>query len=135
MAKDNIFNYSLRLNLRNEQHLRVHKVVQDLNPSIHKSINEFMINAIDFYIKSFDENNLTNEAVKREQNKTSVITKADLEEAKRDIQIEMKDELIRILGTALASGQMIRIPSMVQEVVTEKIEEDSLMADLVSKWG
>ncbi len=135
MAKDNICNYSMRLNLRNEQHLRVHQVVKDLNPSIHKSINEFMVNAVDFYIKSFEESDLTNEGVKRKQEENHVITRTELEEAKKRIRDDLKDEMIRILGTALIGGQMVRIPSTVQEAVTEKIEEDNLMADLVSKWG
>lgn len=135
MAKDNIANHSMRLNLRNEQHLRVHNVLKDLNPNIHKSANQFMVNAMDFYIRSFENETLTNEAVNRKQGERVYITNEDLEEVRKEMRSEMKDEIIRILGVALVGGQMISIPSKKQEVSTEKLEEDTLMSELVSKWG
>ena len=53
MAKTNICYHRLRLNIDNEQHQRVEKVLADLNTEIHKSVNKFIVDSIDFYIRSW----------------------------------------------------------------------------------
>lgn len=58
MPKENIAGFSLRLNLDNEQHMRIYKVLHDLNVDIHKSKNQFMVEALDFYLRSFEEDDL-----------------------------------------------------------------------------
>ena len=58
MAKTNICYHSLRLNMDNEQHQRVEKVLANLNTEIHKSVNKFIVDSIDFYIRSLDGENL-----------------------------------------------------------------------------
>ena len=49
MAKSNIIYRSYRLNLDNEQHRRVNKVLAELNTDIHKSVNQFITDAILLY--------------------------------------------------------------------------------------
>ena len=48
MGKSNIVFRSYRLNLDNEQQRRVNKVLAELNTDIHKSVNQFITDAIDF---------------------------------------------------------------------------------------
>ena len=48
--------HCLRLNMQNDQHQRIQRVLESLNKDVHKSENQFMIKAIDFYIQSFDDN-------------------------------------------------------------------------------
>jgi len=55
MPKENITSFNFRLNLDNEQHLRVYKIFHNLNVDIHKSKNQFIVDALDFYIRSFEE--------------------------------------------------------------------------------
>ena len=43
MARSNVANHSLRLNLDNEQHRRVEKVLAGLNLDVHKSINQSIL--------------------------------------------------------------------------------------------
>ena len=50
MAKPNICYHNVRINLDNEQHCRVHRVLSKLNKKIHKSVNQFIVDAVDFYI-------------------------------------------------------------------------------------
>ena len=52
MSKTNICYHSLRLNMDNEQHQRVEKVLANLNTEIHKSVNKFIVDSIDFYIRN-----------------------------------------------------------------------------------
>ncbi len=58
MAKSNIVFRSYRLNLDNEQQRRVNRVLAELNTDIHKSVNQFITDAIDFYTNSFGDENL-----------------------------------------------------------------------------
>lgn len=135
MARDNITNHSMRLNLNNEQHLRVHNVLKDLNTSIHKSINQFLVEAVDFYVKSFEDDEVTNEAVRHKQNGQEIITRSDLLEIKRELHDEMKDELIRVFGAAIIGGKTISFPMKRQDDLELSTEDDSIMADLAAKWG
>ena len=58
MAKQSIIKHCLRLNMQNEQHQRIQKVLEGLNKDIHKSENQFIIKAVDFYIRSFDDDDI-----------------------------------------------------------------------------
>lgn len=132
MARDNIANHSMRLNLNNEQHLRVHDVLKDLNTGIHKSVNQFMINAVDFYIQSFEEDSLTNKEARNKQEGQEIIKRSDIADIKKEIQNEVKDEIIRIL----AGGKFINYPEIKrEESFGEESGNDSIMADLANKWG
>ena len=64
MARSNVANHSLRLNLDNEQHRRVEKVLAGLNLDVHKSINQFLVEAADAYISRLEGSDLTYEDVK-----------------------------------------------------------------------
>ena len=41
---------SVRLNMSNPQHVKINDVIQNLDPKIFKSKNQFIIDAIQFYI-------------------------------------------------------------------------------------
>lgn len=65
MAKPNIVYRSYRLNLDNEQHRRVNGVLAGLNTDIHKSVNHFVTEAVDFYVENFGKENLLKDAGKQ----------------------------------------------------------------------
>ena len=44
---------SVRLNMSNPQHVKINDVIQNLDPKIFKSKNQFIINAIQFYIDNY----------------------------------------------------------------------------------
>jgi len=139
MAKDNIAYHSIRLNLQNEQHLRIHGILKDLNTGIHKSLNQFVVNAIDSHISSFEDDSLTNEGMERKKGDSGFITREDLEEMRKDMFDRLKDEIIRLLVGAFAGGTMLHSPAIKQEAnegkEEEKEEENGTMASLVDKWG
>ena len=62
MGKGNIVYHNLRMNLDNEQHRRVHSVLAELNTDVHKSVNQFLIDAADSYISRLAGNELTKES-------------------------------------------------------------------------
>lgn len=137
MGNPDVASHSLRLNLRNEKHLRVEKALEQINPKIFKSLNEFMIDAIDFYIKYLDGENISINVAENDRQDTQWVTKEELEEMKQVIEKNVREELIQLLGIAL-SGQSIQPRAVFNETV-EEVEEDGITdtaaIDLVVGWG
>ena len=103
MAKGNITFHNLRINLNNEQHRRVHRVLKDLNTDVHKSVNQFLIDAADYYITMLQEG-VTKE--EKRSAESQYITWDDMDRIRKEIKDEMQREIIMVLGTALAGGQV-----------------------------
>lgn len=107
--------YSLRCSRTNPQHVYVNKILTDLNLDIFKSKNQFIVDAIEAYSKMLDQDNLTVSAVIEKSRKEGYITRNDLEEIKREISDrvvkEVQNEVISLLGTALAARQNVMIPA------------------------
>lgn len=96
MKNQSVVRHIIRLNMQNEQHQRVEKVLASLNKKIYKSTNQFVINAIDYYIKSFENGE---ELIEQNQIKTvRYLTEEDLQDIKRQFESEMKEEIVRLLG-------------------------------------
>lgn len=139
----NVVKHTLRINLDNEQHMRVHKVLRSLDTGIHKSLNQFIIKAVDCYIQSFD--NTDNELIEERDHKLSspeYVTKQELIKVRDEIRGEVKDEIIKAFGSALLGGQLVTSQMNKQGTKKEQpeqfdieTEDDSTIADLVSKWG
>lgn len=144
MAKSNIVNRSYRLNLDDEQQRRVNKVLAGLNKDIHKSVNQFITDAIDFYANSFGEENLLRET--GGQKKEEYISRSDLDGIREELKNDVKNEIIMLLGAALGGG-VARVAEggmgrMVMETVAKETEEhrkeetaDPIMMELVDDWG
>ena len=131
----NIVYHSIRLNLNNEQHRRVHRILLDLNTDIHKSINQFLINAVDSYIgQSGDDVTVSRY---QEQKKEPCIIREDLDELRREIKSEIKDEIIMLLFSALTGrkgSQMLDL-RLETEHAPEDMEADPAMTNLADMWG
>ena len=146
MAKSNIVFRSYRLNLDNEQQRRVNKVLAELNTDIHKSVNQFITDAIDFYANSFGDENLLRETGGQKKKEEQYISKSDLDGIREELKNEVKNEIIMLLGAALgggaarvAEGGMGRMvmETVAKETATNNTEEpaDPTMMELVDNWG
>lgn len=138
IAKGNIVYHNLRMNLDNEQHRRVHLVLANLNTKIHKSVNQFLIDAADFYIQSFQEEGV----LQKNKQETKYISKQELETIRREWKEEMKNELIILLGTALSKGTgMIQgieerqVSGIYENIREEETENDPVVEGLADGWG
>lgn len=143
MAKPNICYHNVRLNLDNEQHCRVHKILAELNTEIHKSVNQFIVDAVDFYIRSLSDENLV-KSNGNQKKKAEYITMDDLDSIKAELKSDVKNEIIMLLGTALGAGAaraMNGIPRRGMEtaetetVGSVKEMDDPTMVELVDNWG
>ena len=144
MAKSNICYHNVRLNLDNEQHCRVHKVLAELNTDIHKSVNQFIVDAVDFYIRSLNDESLVKETGEPKKN-AGYITREDLDGIRSDLKNEVKNEIIMLLGAALGAGT-VRVAegatgrgsmdsTAMKAAEDTKETEDPTMMELVDNWG
>lgn len=135
MAKQSVVKHCLRLNLQNEQHQRIQEVLDGLNKDIHKSTNQFIIKAIDFYLQSFEKDDIMDGS--QEKNRPAYVTVEELARMRKEIESSMKDELIRLMGLAFSGGLSMRVQAESRESVqTESAEdEDPYAAEVASRWG
>lgn len=138
--KDNIVYHNMRMNLDNEQHRRIHMILSNLNTDVHKSVNQFLIDATDAYIKKLEGSELTNEE-KPESKDCQYITKEDLDKIRREIKEELQREMIIILGAAFTGGRGIQMPEIKiekespQNGTAKDISADETTIELASSWG
>lgn len=144
MAKSNICYHSVRLNLNNEQHCRIQKVLAELNTDIHKSVNQFIVDAVDFYIRSLNDESLVKDAVEPKKN-AGYISRDDLDSIREELKSEIKSEIIMLLGAAFGAGG-VRVAetatgrnnmdvAAVETAEDTKEPDDPTMMELVENWG
>lgn len=101
----------VRLSYYNQEHIKILNVLDDLNLDVHKSRNQFIINAISFYINSIETNNLTySEVDKQKELERKFVTqdqmKVIMDRFKEDVRTELYQEMIRFLaGVAFLPGE------------------------------
>lgn len=132
MAEKNIIRFSLRLNLKNEQHSKIYKVLSALDKDVHKSENQFILNAIDFYIQSFEDDGIMNGL--RQRGKPEYVTADDLADMRREIESSMKDDLIRLLGSAMMGSLAARETVSITESMQGE-EINPFVAEAANRWG
>lgn len=135
MESRNFARHSIRLNLQNEQHSRIHKVLISLDRNIHKSTNQFLINAVDFYINSFERDEIFEKA--EDKKGPEYVTVEDLVKIRKEMENSLKDEIIRLLGSALISIPIVRAQENAKGTVEIKYEEekDPVVSELAGRWG
>ena len=144
MAKPNICYHNVRINLDNEQHCRVHRVLSKLNKKVHKSVNQFIVDAVDFYINSMNDENLVEDAVEQKKD-AGYITRDDLDGIRAELKNEVKNEIIMLLGAALGAGTVRVVEGATgrnsmditagEPTDNTKEADDPTMMELVDDWG
>lgn len=135
--------HNLRLSSNNPQHIRVDQILNDLNLDIYKSKNQFMVDAIETYVKLMNQDDLTIKATLEKTREESFISRKDLEEIKREISDEIvkmvQKEVISMLGTALAAKQAAVSSGIDNKVVSEIGETGEEISEAVRNlagvWG
>lgn len=140
MENPDVAAHSLRLNMRNEKHLRVENALKQVDPKIFKSLNEFIIDAIDFYIKYLDGEDISIKIASKNKStdKEQWVTREELEEMKLVIEEELKSEVIKLLGMALSGHVVQSLPALMEEAGGETGKcgiTDTAALDLVASWG
>ena len=128
MRQDNLQFYSFRLNLDNPQHRKINDVIKDLNLSIFKSKNQFIADAVETYIDSFEKDDVTEEGSLRKAKQLGYINRSDLEKIKEEMRYELmsevRNEVIKLLGGVVSGMQMSSNASVTKKGTKIEEEED-----------
>ncbi len=106
---------SVRLNMSNPQHVKINDVIQNLDPKIFKSKNQFIIDAIQFYIDNYGKETFV--IKKKEKERAEYIRSEDIDDIKEEVieaaTNEARKEVIRLLGGVI-SGMNVGQPVIMQ---------------------
>ena len=114
---------SVRLNMSNPQHVKINDVIQNLDPKIFKSKNQFIIDAIQFYIDNYGKETFV--IKKKEKERAEYIRSEDIDDIKEEVieaaTNEARKEVIRLLGGVI-SGMNVGQPVIMQVANSEAQE-------------
>ena len=138
MAKQ--FNYevktTIRLNMHNPDHVLINNVIQNLDPKIFKSKNQFILDACKFYIDNYGSETFI--AKKKDNERAEYIRSADIEDIKTEVIEaainEARKEVIRLLGGVI-SGMNVGQPVIMQAANSEAQEPAEDVMDDVDVEG
>ena len=143
MAKQ--FNYevktTIRLNMHNPDHVLINNVIQNLDPKIFKSKNQFILDACKFYIDNYGSETFI--AKKKDNERAEYIRSEDIDDIKAEVieaaTNEARKEVIRLLGGVI-SGMNVGQPVIMQAANSEAQEpaedvmDDADVAGLAMGW-
>ena len=132
---------TIRLNMHNPDHVLINNVIQNLDPKIFKSKNQFILDACKFYIDNYGSETFI--AKKKDNERAEYIRSADIEDIKTEVIEaainEARKEVIRLLGGVI-SGMNVGQPVIMQAANSEALEptedvmDDADVAGLAMGW-
>ena len=132
---------TIRLNMHNPDHVLINNVIQNLDPKIFKSKNQFILDACKFYIDNYGSETFI--AKKKDNERAEYIRSADIEDIKAEVIEaainEARKEVIRLLGGVI-SGMNVGQPVVMQaanseaQEPTEDVTDDADVAGLAMGW-
>ncbi len=137
MARENLVFNSLRLNMNNPQHVKINEILCSIDKDVCKSKNQFIIDAIEFYIDNFGKQVLV-----KEETDTQYVTTDELEDIKKELMeaamTEARREVIRILGTAVSGSRVTEAVTRAETTATieepEEPQDDEVVSGLATSW-
>lgn len=145
MRNDNGIYHNFRLSRNNPRDVRINEVLRDINKELYKSKNQFIADALEFYISALEGSGLTNEEALKKIENEKYITKEDLE----IMELRIREELIKYLDNEVLQHFMKFAAEMVgmktsgigTNYVSDDIdesgsdEEDEELAGIASQWA
>ena len=132
---------TIRLNMHNPDHVLINNVIQNLDPKIFKSKNQFILDACKLYIDNYGSETFI--AKKKDNERAEYIRSADIEDIKAEVIEaainEARKEVIRLLGGVI-SGMNVGQPVIMQaanseaQEPTEDVMDDADVAGLAMRW-
>ena len=114
---------TIRLNMHNPDHVLINNVIQNLDPKIFKSKNQFILDACKFYIDNYGSETFI--AKKKDNERAEYIRSEDIEDIKAEVIEaainEARKEVIRLLGGVI-SGMNVGQPVIMQAANSEAQE-------------
>lgn len=132
---------TIRLNMHNPDHVLINNVIQNLDPKIFKSKNQFILDACKFYIDNYGSETFI--AKKKDNERAEYIRSEDIDDIKEEVieaaTNEARKEVIKLLGGVI-SGMNVGQPLIMQaanseaQEPTEDVMDDADVAGLAMGW-
>ena len=132
---------TIRLNMHNPDPVLINNVIQNLDPKIFKSKNQFILDACKFYIDNYGSETFI--AKKKDNERAEYIRSEDIEDIKAEVIEaainEARKEVIKLLGGVI-SGMNVGQPVIMQaanseaQEPTEDVMDDADVAGLAMRW-
>ena len=127
---------TIRLNMHNPDHVLINNVIQNLDPKIFKSKNQFILDACKFYIDNYGSETFI--AKKKDNERAEYIRSEDIEDIKAEVIEaainEARKEVIRLLGGVI-SGMNVGQPVIMKAANSEAQEPAEDVMDDVDVAG
>ena len=143
MSLSTIRKMTLRLNMEEPKQAEIYQILTNLDKYIYKSQNQFLVDALEFYIEHSGKDMLTQQKQAEQQR---YITAEELEQIKKELRgellEEMRNELLKLLGQYAAgaqnpmTGQIKALTGQTDEMELENDteEENSVVGNLACRW-
>ena len=143
MSLSTIRKMTLRLNMEEPKQAEIYQILTNLDKYIYKSQNQFLVDALQFYIEHSGKDMLTQQEQAEQQR---YITAEELEQIKKELrgelQEETRNELLKLLGQYAAGaqnpmpGQRKAVTEQTDEMELENDteEESSVVGNLACRW-
>lgn len=139
MARQQYEQFCLRFSMDNPQHVKLFRIINDLDMDIYRSKNQFIMEALDAYVSGGSEEDFR---TKKADSKEAYVTKKEMEHMKAELREDIRKELYRDLIVHMADtlmGAVVRQPVIAEQEGTDvKKEEHPVseeMMENVMKWG
>jgi len=132
---------TIRLNMHNPDHVLINNVIQNLDPKIFKSKNQFILDACKFYIDNYGSETFI--AKKKEKERAEFIRSEDIEEIKTEMIeaaiSEARKEVIRLLGVVISGMNVPQstvraVAEVPEEELSDDVMDDEDVAGLAMGW-
>ena len=143
MSLSTIRKMTLRLNMEEPKQAEIYQILTSLDKYIYKSQNQFLVDALEFYIERSGKDMLTQQEQAEQQR---YITAEELEQIKKELRGELleetRNELLKLLGQYAAgaqnpmTGQIKALTGQTDEMELENDteEENSVVGNLACRW-
>ena len=113
----------------------MHQILVDLDKSVYKSQNQFIVDAVEFYINALEEDVITNSGKQKRQE--NFATKEELQEVKESMRAEMITEvnkqILSVIGTF--TGNLIKGTNINDTSKNDGFNADDTVMGLAEMWG
>lgn len=143
MSLSTIRKMTLRLNMEEPKQAEIYQILTSLDKYIYKSQNQFLVDALEFYIEHSGKDMLIQQEQAEQQR---YITAEELEQIKKELRGELleetRNELLKLLGQYAAgaqnpmTGQIKALTGQTDEMELENDteEENSVVGNLACRW-
>ena len=133
--------HNFRLSRRNQIHIRINDILSDLNKDVYRSKNQFIADALEYYINALENDTITNSENIKKKHKKEYVTKCELElikaSIKNEVVKEVQKEIIAILGNFSDNMAKGIVADNLETNGREKddLNENTTLLGLAEMWG